>query len=82
MKGVTLRGRPLYLDMQATTPLDPRVLDAMLLFSPSGTGIRTRERTCTDGRPRMRSKGRGGVGGAHRGESEGDRVHERGDGVE
>jgi len=32
MKGVTLRGRPLYLDMQATTPLDPRVLDAMLPF--------------------------------------------------
>ena len=34
---MTLRGRPLYLDMQATTPLDPRVLDAMLPFSPSGT---------------------------------------------
>ena len=32
MKGVTLRGRPMYLDMQATTPLDPRVLDAMLPF--------------------------------------------------
>eukprot|EP00899_Mesostigma_viride_P006819 jgi/Mesvir1/16138/Mv08413-RA.3 len=32
VKGVTLLGRPLYLDMQATTPLDPRVLDAMLPF--------------------------------------------------
>lgn len=32
MKGVQLLGRPLYLDAQATTPLDPRVLDAMLPF--------------------------------------------------
>lgn len=32
MKGIELAGRPLYLDMQATTPLDPRVLDAMLPF--------------------------------------------------
>ena len=32
MKGVTLRGRPLYLDMQATTPLDPRALDAMMPY--------------------------------------------------
>lgn len=31
-KGITLRGVPLYLDMQATTPLDPRVLDTMLPF--------------------------------------------------
>lgn len=29
-KGILLRGAPTYLDMQATTPLDPRVLDSML----------------------------------------------------
>lgn len=32
MKGVRISGRPLYLDMQATSPVDPRVLDAMLPF--------------------------------------------------
>ncbi len=32
MKGIKLRGAPMYLDMQATTPLDPRVLDATLPF--------------------------------------------------
>ena len=31
-KGIKLTGTPLYLDMQATTPLDPRVLDRMLPF--------------------------------------------------
>jgi cysteine desulfurase len=32
MKGVRISGRPLYLDMQATSPVDPRVLDSMLPF--------------------------------------------------
>ncbi|GAB5355130.1 hypothetical protein AAMO2058_000179700 [Amorphochlora amoebiformis] len=30
IKGVNMDGRALYLDMQATTPIDPRVLDAMM----------------------------------------------------
>jgi len=30
MKGIRLHGAPLYLDMQSTTPLDPRVLDRMM----------------------------------------------------
>jgi len=32
IKGEALQGRPAYLDFQATTPLDPRVLDAMMPF--------------------------------------------------
>ncbi|KAJ3693664.1 hypothetical protein LUZ60_009144 [Juncus effusus] len=38
MKGVQIAGRPLYMDMQATTPVDPRVLDSMLPFYLSRYG--------------------------------------------
>ncbi|XP_043691165.1 cysteine desulfurase, mitochondrial-like [Telopea speciosissima] len=38
MKGVKISGRPLYLDVQATTPIDPKVLDAMLPFYLSRYG--------------------------------------------
>ncbi|KAJ0658134.1 putative sulfurtransferase [Helianthus annuus] len=38
IKGVKISGRPLYLDMQATSPVDPRVLDAMLPYFISQYG--------------------------------------------
>lgn len=38
IKGVKISGRPLYLDMQATSPVDPRVLDTMLPYYLSRFG--------------------------------------------
>lgn len=38
MKGIKLRGRPVYMDMQATTPMDPRVLDSMMPFLTEQVG--------------------------------------------
>nr|GMC62676.1 cysteine desulfurase, mitochondrial [Ipomoea batatas] len=38
MKGVRIAGRPLYLDVQATSPVDPRVVDAMLPYYLSRFG--------------------------------------------
>lgn len=38
MKGVKIAGRPLYLDVQATSAVDPRVLDSMLPFYLSRYG--------------------------------------------
>lgn len=38
MKGIELKGIPTYLDMQATTPLDPRVLDRMLPYWTTNYG--------------------------------------------
>lgn len=38
IKGESIDGRPAYLDFQATTPQDPRVLDAMMPFMVSQYG--------------------------------------------
>ena len=38
IKGESIEGRPAYLDFQATTPQDPRVLDAMMPFMVSQYG--------------------------------------------
>ena len=42
--------RPLYLDAQATTPLDPRVLDSMLPFMTSFYGNPHSRHGCQMGR--------------------------------
>ncbi len=54
-KGIALRGVPLYLDMQATTPLDPRVIDAMLPYMTEQVGSGR-------GRGKGREKRRGSQG--------------------
>merc|ERR550517_2354495 len=38
MKGITLDHRSIYMDYQATTPLDPRVLDAMMFLQTEQFG--------------------------------------------
>jgi cysteine desulfurase len=38
IKGAEMAGRPIYLDLQATTPTDPRVLDKMLPYMISRFG--------------------------------------------
>lgn len=37
-KGIRLEGLPMYLDMQATTPMDPRVVDSMLPYMTAQFG--------------------------------------------
>ncbi|GAB4861116.1 cysteine desulfurase [Ancistrocladus abbreviatus] len=52
MKGVKISGRPLCLDMQATTPVDPLVTDAMLPYYMSRFGARTQVAALINASPR------------------------------
>ncbi|KAJ6420352.1 hypothetical protein OIU84_030298 [Salix udensis] len=54
IKGVKISARPLYLDMQATSPVDPRVLDAMLPYYLASYG-NPHSRTHLYGNPHSRT---------------------------
>ncbi|KAG0463498.1 hypothetical protein HPP92_019567 [Vanilla planifolia] len=55
MKGVRISGRPLYLDMQVTSPVDPRVSTPCSPSTSRALATPTPALTSTDGNPRKRS---------------------------